>query len=148
MVKFPKEIYVRADLLSIVIILLFLLYIIGSSYGRPTNSNALTFAVTGLVTISGVMTAFIGLWVSKMIPAKNELSRKLIPYYKRIIVFFTVFGILSVIFGLNQLVFRVPVTAYYIVLSGTLIITAMLISIMVLVVFFTGDDAEADSAKV
>jgi hypothetical protein len=123
-----------------------LIYIIGSSYGKPINSTALTNAVTGLVTISGIMTAFIGLWVSKLIPAKERATQKYFAYYKKITVFLTVFGILSVIFGLNQLVFGVPVTAYYIVLSGTLIITAVLISIMVFMVFFTEEDAEADSA--
>lgn len=142
MVDWNKAIEIRIEWFYFIAIFLGIGIIAVSGYEQPINSDAIPIAVAGLVTISGVMTAFIGLWLVHLIPAKDELSQRLYPKHKQAIVFFVIMGILITIFGLNQFVFGALEIAYYTVLTGTLIITAMLLVIMTMVVFFTDDKEE------
>lgn len=137
MVDLKETINVRIEWIFafIIITTMAVFYIAFSIINQPIQPEFIPHAVAGLVTISGVMTAFIGLWIIRIVPAEDEESMRVIPKHKKAIVVSVVIGMLVVIFGLNQLVYGIPELAYQIVLTGTLIITCMLLIIMIIVAF-------------
>jgi len=135
MVDLKETINVRIEVFYAIIIVVVLIIIAISVINQPISPNFIPHAVAGLVTISGVMTAFIGLWITRIVPAEDEESMRVFSKHKKVIVVSVVIGMLVVICGLNQLVYGIPELAYQIVLIGTLIITCMLLIIMIIVAF-------------
>jgi hypothetical protein len=137
MVDLNKTIWVRIEWFYSIIIIFAIVIIAISIISQPIQPQFIPYAVAGLATMSGVMTAFIGLWIIHIVPAEDELTKRIFSKQKKAIVFSVVIGIFVVIFGLNQLVYGMPEIGYNIVLAGTLIITCVLLVIMTMVVFFS-----------
>ncbi len=95
------------------------------TYPTP-RTDYIPNAVTGLTTLSGILIAFIGLWLSR-IYAQPQFEKKIWTIYRLLISIAVVFnGLIFVMIGVHQLVFGSLLLAYESALFGTMLMALLL----------------------
>ena len=87
-------------------------------------------AITGFTTLSGILTALAGYWLSREEKPSDKKMRKLAKERALTIISALVIGLLLVAGGLSSLVYRPPLFAFDLSVLGTLIILWAVFDIM------------------
>ena len=89
----------------------------------PMNISYIPSAITGLTTFSGILTAFVGFWLTRQNNNPgDEQTRKWMRAREEVIVLTLVFGLLLIAGGLTSLIYRPIEFAFQVSILGTLII--------------------------
>ena len=93
-------------------------------------------AVTGLATLSGIFTTFIGFWITYAYLHSNEQAKKYISGWKNyrfaLIIFFLFLGLLFILGSITQLVYG-NYNSFQTSLIGTSIILAVLFDVSMVI---------------
>jgi len=89
----------------------------------PMNISYIPNAITGLTTFSGILTAFVGFWLTRQNNNPGDkITRKWMREREAAIVLTLVSGLLLVAGGLTSLIYRPIEFAFQVSILGTLII--------------------------
>jgi len=107
-----------------------------ASSPTPTEPNFVPNAVTGLTTIAGVLTAFIGFWLIYAYSHVNdEASKKWLSKRIKVVVLVIGFSLLFIVGSFTDLVYGRLESAYKTALFGTAMLMLVLNEIMFIFAF-------------
>ena len=102
----------------------------------PPENNFVPNAVTAFTTMAGILTAFIGFWLTHAYSnLKDEETKKWMSKRIKAIVFVVGFGLIFIMLSFNDLVYGRLESAHKTALFGTGIILIALMEIMFIIVF-------------
>ena len=101
----------------------------------PMKSDYVPTAITGLTTLSGILTAFVGFWLSRQENPEDEETRKWMKERSVTIILILVIGLLLVAGGLTSLVYQTLAFAFNVTLLGTLMIVWVVFDVLFFQVF-------------
>ncbi len=119
-------------------VLLIVMFFVGASspqFNPPIkNPDYVPNAITGLATMSGIMTAFTGYLITYIIERLTDTPKEWLSKRIIVVVFSMGIGLLFVMIGLSQLVFGSMETAYYGTMFGTILVILPFFEIMFMVI--------------
>jgi len=127
----------EVELISTIIILFFYFLLIAPLFGSDPavfDEKYVPNVVTGLATVAGILTAFVGFWIAHIYSNFEIKSKKFLFSRMTKMVAILFFGLLIVVFGLSTMVYGNPRASYAISLLGTAV--TILVSIDVLVLLY------------
>jgi hypothetical protein len=106
------------------------------TFGEPIiHFDYIPNAITGLTTLSGILTALAGYWLSQIEKPKDKKTKRLAKERSVLIIMTLLSGLLLVAGSLTSLVYRPALFAFQISVLGTLIILWAVVDIMFYHVF-------------
>jgi peptidoglycan biosynthesis protein MviN/MurJ (putative lipid II flippase) len=96
----------------------------------PMKSDYVPTAMTGLTTLSGILSAFVGVWLSRQENPSDEKTRKWMKERSVSIIAVLVFGLLFVAGGLTSLVYQTLAFAFNVTVLGTLMIVWVVVDVL------------------
>jgi hypothetical protein len=101
----------------------------------PMRFEYIPSAVTGFTTLSGILTAFVGFWLSRQENPGDDETRKWMQERSVTIILVLVMGLLLVAGGLSSLVYQSLAFAFQLSILGTLIIIWAVFDVLFFQVF-------------
>lgn len=101
----------------------------------PMKLDYVPNAITGLTTLSGILTAFVGVWLSRQENPGDEETRKWMQERSVSIILVIVTGLLLVAGGLSSLVYQSLEFAFQVTMIGTLMVVWTVFDVLLFQVF-------------
>lgn len=116
---------------AIFLVIAFLSVAIINNIKTPmTNPTFVPSAVTGLTTVSGILTAFIGFWLSNEGKPADAYTKRVMAWRTIAVISILLFSLLLVVSGLAYLVYGSVESAFKLSICGTLFIMLVALDVI------------------